>query len=95
MAKARIAVRCKVSEGLFETEFFVVLRDSSAYVARNNVKVSRIPVGEQEVEGEVLAYLIELDDTKDRALVQLSGEPAVGGLQTWVPKSSLAPGIVW
>ena len=85
----RIAVRCKVSEGLFETEFFVVLRDSSAYVARNNVKVSRIPVGEQEVEGEVLAYLIEVDDKEDRALVQLSGEPAVGGLQSWVPKSSL------
>ncbi len=85
--KARF-VRCKVSLGFFDTEFYVVIGSSSAFVDRGNVKVAQTPEQGSEIEGEVRAYLV--NEVQDQALIELPGEPVVGGLRTWVPKSLLA-----
>ena len=83
-------VRCMVSPGFFKTEFYVVVQESSAFVNRLNVRVTQVPESGEEVEGEVLAYLIDEPQDRNEALVELSGEPVVGGLRNWVPKSALA-----
>lgn len=62
--------------------------NSSAFVSRENVRVEKVPEGNRQVDGQVLAYLI--DEEKDKALIQLPGEPVVGGLRAWVPRSALA-----
>jgi hypothetical protein len=80
-------VKCTVSQGLFESEFYITVRDSSVYVDRANVKVTHSPHNGDEVEGKVRAYLIE--ETGDQVLVELPGEPVVGGLRAWVPKTDL------
>jgi hypothetical protein len=87
-APKSLYVKCKVSLGNFETEFYVIVDRSSAFVSRENVKVDRPPEGNREVDGQVLAYLVTED--RDKALIQLPGEPAVGGLRAWVPRSALA-----
>jgi hypothetical protein len=88
VAEKALYVKCKVSLGNFETEFYVIVDKSSAFVSRDSVKVDRPPEGNREVEGQVLAYLIA--EEKDKALIQLPGEPAVGGLRAWVPTSAIA-----
>jgi hypothetical protein len=80
-------VNCTVAPGIFESEFFVTVRDSSYYVDRVNVQVNQSPLNGDEVEGRVIAYLV--DETSDQALVELPGEVAFGGLRTWVPKADL------
>jgi hypothetical protein len=82
---------CTVSKGLFETEFIVTIHSSSAYVDSINVKVSHPPAKGDEVEGKVLAYLIE--EKNGQALIEIPGEPVVGGLRTWVPKTELASAV--
>lgn len=85
----QVFVRCKVLPGLFDTEFYVLVsRSSSAYVAQRNVKLGKSPELGQEVDGQVLAYLINQERT--RSLVELPGEPVVGGLRTWVPNEMVA-----
>jgi hypothetical protein len=88
MANGTYYVRCRVSPGYFGNEFYVVVGDSSAFVDRFNVKVDRTPEGGHEVDGQVLAYLVS--EEPDRALVELPGQPVVGGLRTWVSRSLLA-----
>jgi len=83
-------VRCKVALGNFESEFYVMVSESSAFVSRRNVKVENVPEGDHQVDGQVLAYLIE--EQRDRALIQLPGEPVVGGPRAWVPRSALTAG---
>ena len=83
-----IYVACGVSQGIFESEFYITLKDSSAYVDRVNVQVKEDPRNGDEVQGRVAAYLIE--EQSDRALIELPGEPVVGGLRSWVPKADLA-----
>ncbi|MDP8982689.1 MAG: hypothetical protein M3O35_19085 [Acidobacteriota bacterium] len=83
-----IYVRCTVSPGLFESEFYITVKDSSAYVDRVNVQVHRSLDNGDEVEGRVIAYLIE--ERSDLALVELPGEPVAGSLRAWVPKADLA-----
>lgn len=90
MAPKELYVRCKVSLGNFETEFYVMVDNSSAFVSRDSVKVDQAPEGNRQVDGQVLAYLI--DEERDKALIQLPGEPVVGGLRAWVPRSALAAG---
>lgn len=90
MSPKELYVRCKVSLGNFETEFYVMVDNSSAFVSRDSVKVDRAPEGNRQVDGQVLAYLI--DEERDKALIQLPGEPVVGGLRAWVPRSALAAG---
>lgn len=83
-----IYVACIVSQGLFDSEFYITVRNSSVYVDRVNVQVERSPKNGDEVEGRVIAYLVE--EKSDEALIELSGEPVVGGLRAWVPKADLA-----
>ena len=85
--KNPIYVTCAVSQGLFDSEFYITVKDSSAYVDRINVKVTTSPHNGDEVEGKVIAYLIE--EKSDWALIELPGEPVVGGLRAWVPKADL------
>jgi hypothetical protein len=81
-------VTCTVSAGLFESEFYVTVRDSAAYVDRGNVRVDHSPHNGDKVQGQVVAYLIE--EKSDQALIELPGEPVIGGLRAWVPKNDLA-----
>jgi hypothetical protein len=53
-----------------------------------NVKVHQSPQNGDEVEGQVIAYLVE--EKSDHALIELPGEPVVGSLRAWVPKADLA-----
>jgi hypothetical protein len=46
------------------------------------------PDSGKQVEGQVLAYLVE--EESERALVELPGQAVVGGLRTWVPKNLFA-----
>ena len=77
-------VRCRVSLGLFRTELYVIVGDSSAFVDGSNVKVAKAPEQGKEVEGIVLAYVVK--EEPERALIELPGQAVVGGLRTWVPK---------
>ncbi|HEV2991058.1 MAG TPA: hypothetical protein VG759_21645 [Candidatus Angelobacter sp.] len=81
-------VRCRVSLGLFGTELYVVVGDSSAFVDGSNVKVTKPPEQGKEVDGVVLAYVVK--EEMERALIELPGQAVVGGLRTWVPKQLLA-----
>ena len=82
-------VRCKVLPGLFETEYYVLVNgSSSAYVTCSNVKTTRQPQHGTEIDGQVLAYVIQQEKT--RSLIELSGEAVVGGLRTWIPNEMLA-----
>jgi hypothetical protein len=82
-------VKCKVLPGLFESELYVLINgSSSAYVIRNSVKTSETPKHGTEIDGLVLAYIISQEH--DRSLIEVSGEPVVGGLRTWVPNNMLA-----
>jgi hypothetical protein len=83
----RFLVRCRVSKGFFDGEFLVMVAGSSAYVSRDNVKLlAELNAG--EVDGQVAAYLIQ--KSGDKALIELPGQPVVGGVRTWVPASDLA-----
>ena len=82
-------VNCRVSLGFFETEYYVVVNESSAYVDRNNVFVDHVPPRNKEIDGKVLAYVV--DEKADRALVEIPGQAVVGGLRTWVSTNSFEP----
>ena len=85
----KVYVKCKVLPGLFETEYYVLVNgSSSAYVIRTSVKTSKKPEHGAEIDGQVLAYLIQQE--RNRSLIELSGEAVVGGLRTWVPNEMLA-----
>lgn len=83
-----VYVACIVSKGIFESEFYITVRDSSVFVDRINVRVSESPNDDQEGKGRILAFLIE--EKSDEALVELTGEPVIGGLRAWIPKADLA-----
>ena len=83
-----IYIFCRVSRGVWDSEFYVVVGDSAAFVNRESVKVDRVPERNAEVEGQVLASIIQQE--ADKLLVELPGEPVVGGLRSWVPRSALA-----
>lgn len=78
----RFLVRCRVAKGFFDEELLVMVAGSSAYVSRNNVRFSA-DLGSEIVEGLVTAYLIQKTD--DKALIELPGQPVVGGARAWVP----------
>jgi len=80
-------VNCIVSAGLFESEFYITVRDSAVYVDRGKVRVNSIPHNGDKIEGLVIAYFIE--EKSDQVLIELPGEPVVGGLRAWVPKGDL------
>ena len=84
-----IYVRCRVSQGFFGNEFYVVVGDSSAFVDHSNVKLEGSPEKGKEVEGKVRALIVT--EEPGRALVELPGQAVVGGLRTWVPREMFVP----
>ncbi len=92
MTHEKYFIDCRISPGTFNDEFYVILTDngSSALVNRKNVHFDAAPEKGAEVDGQVQAYLIDDPEGRDVALIELPGEPVVGGLRTWVPKSLLA-----
>src|SRR6266700_6722183 len=55
-------VSCKVLPGLFDTELYVLINESSsAYVTRNSVKLNGAPKHGVEVDGHVLVYVVSKD----------------------------------
>ena len=83
-----VYVPCRVSRGFFDSECYVMLNDSSALVSRRNVRIASDRPSGTEVDGFVLAYVIECEH--DKILVQLPGEAVVGGLRTWIDRTVLA-----
>lgn len=81
-------VGCRLSPGFFDSEFYVMLGETSAFVDKSNVTVERAPEQARQVEGQVLVYLV--GEETDRALVELPGQAVVGGLRTWIPKDTVA-----
>ncbi|MBZ5573761.1 MAG: hypothetical protein LAO09_17995 [Acidobacteriia bacterium] len=51
--------------------------------------MEHMPSKNVEVEGKVLAYLV--DEKKDETLIEIPGQAVVGGLRTWVPKTIIEP----
>lgn len=86
MAKI-IYVSCTVANGIFESEFYITVRDSAVYVDREQVRVDSPPHNGDKVKGLVVAYFIE--EKSDQVLIELPGEPVIGGLRAWVPKGDL------
>jgi hypothetical protein len=85
---ATVYIRCKVHQGLFDTEYYVLVNGSSAYyVSRSNVQVATPPKDEASVDGKVKGYLIQKKGSQ--SLVELPGEPVVGSLRTWVDSSAV------
>lgn len=85
--KGRFLVRCRVSRGFFDTELLVIVAESSAYVSRENVKFDG-ELKSGEIEGLVSAYVIETSGEK--TLIELPGQPVVGGARAWVPKGDVS-----
>lgn len=86
MATQAKYVRCQVSPGFFDSEFYVIVGDVSALVSTRDVKVEQAPQPGKQVQGVVLAYLVE--EERDRALIELPGQAVVGGLRTWIGKDT-------
>jgi hypothetical protein len=49
--------------------------------------VTAYPTAEKPVDGFVLAYVVQ--EAGEKVLVQLPGEPVVGGVRTWVEKNAV------
>jgi hypothetical protein len=93
MKEQRRYVRCKVSQGFFSGELYVVVAEpmdgevSSAYVSADNVRLVGEAPKEGDVDGELLVHVIK--ETKDKALVEIPGQPVVGGLRSWIEKNAM------
>ena len=82
-----VLIRCQVSPGLFESEYFVRVNDQSAYyVNQANVQVNTQPTAEQAI-GRVRGY--KIDQRDNLILVQLPGEVVTGSLRTWVENDAV------
>lgn len=80
-------VPCTIAHGFFKTEFYVIVGNSSAIVDRNILRVIDEPRADFDGHGFVKVFVI--DNRDDQTLVELPGEPVVGGLRTWVPSSQI------
>lgn len=77
-----------VALGFAETEYYVMVPGGpAAYVDRGLVNVDRQPSGDDQVAGDVRVYVIEQTDRD--ALIELPGEPVIGGLRARVDQSLL------
>jgi hypothetical protein len=77
-----------VAPGFADTEYYVMVPDGpAAYVSRDLVTVQRPPSEGSEVEGSVEVYVLEQGERD--TLIELPGEPVVGGLRTRVDNSRL------
>ena len=78
----------KVTAGFADTEYYVMVPNGpAAYVSRDLVSVTEAPEGGREVSGFIKVYV--LDQGEHDALIELPGEPVVGGLRTRVNNSLL------
>ena len=82
----RVFVKCRVRVGMFDTEYLVQVEGTSTLVSRRSVRVKSAP--SPEVDGEVSAYLVK--QAEGKALVELPGEPVVGGTRAWIPDGTFA-----
>lgn len=81
-------VEVKVARGFADSEFYVMVPGGpAAYVSRDLVFVDKVPTGDSQVEGQVQVYV--LDEGEGDFLIELPGEPALGGLRTRIDKSLL------
>ncbi len=81
-----LLVQCAVQTGLFKTEYLVSVHHGARfYVDREDVRVNTPPVGNETVDGQVIAYLLEY--IKDSAVLEMTGTPIDGGLRISVPKA--------
>jgi hypothetical protein len=86
---SQMYARCEVLPGMFDSECFVILGSISAVVDKTNVKIEHSDLKSgNRIIGSVLVYLV--DEKPHQALVELPGQPVVGGLRTWVSKDTLA-----
>jgi hypothetical protein len=88
--ETRFLVQCRVARGFFEGEYLVIVAGSSAYVSKANVRPADDPA-KGEVDGFVSAYVIETQG--DRTLIELPGQPVVGGARTWIPAALVAANV--
>jgi hypothetical protein len=78
----------KVTPGFADTEYYVMVPDGpSAFVSRDLVSVSELPGAGHEVTGQIDVYVLEVGERD--TLIELPGEPVVGGLRTRVANSLL------
>ncbi len=82
---------CRVLPGLLDSEYYVMLDDSSAYVPRSAVRVRAEPT-ESEVEGQLKVIVVEQDPDLARTLIEMPGEAVIGNARSWVP-SNLLTGV--
>lgn len=75
-------IDCILSSGFFEDELYVTLGESSAIVNRSDVRVEREPKDSTDGQGQICVYVIE--KKANRLLVEIPGQPVVGGLRTWI-----------
>lgn len=82
-------VPCKVSLGFLPAERYVVLKPpqenvtaSGVLVSASDVRTDVSPIRGQEIDGEVRVHVIKQTDAG--LLVELPGQPVVGGLRVWV-----------
>jgi hypothetical protein len=81
-------LKVSVAQGFADTEYYVMVPGGpAAYVSRDLVSVPRPPSEGSEVQGSVRVFVLEqgAHDT----LIELPGEPVVGGLRTRVDNSLL------
>ena len=88
MSASPVYVHCRVLPGMFDNELYVIVSGSAVYVNQASVRLKEPVRQDAEVRGLVGVYLI--DQQADRSLIELSGQPAVGGLRTWVNNGQLA-----
>lgn len=83
-----VYVNCQVSRGFWDNEFYVVVGNVAAYVQRDTLQLEESPGPDKEVPGKVRAFLLEQEP--DKALIELPGEPVIGGLRNRVPVNCIA-----
>jgi hypothetical protein len=89
---AETTLKCKVSQGMFSSEWGVLVelpggRKVSAFVDRHSVLVDREPSPGEEVEGHLKVYMVKSE--KDSALVDLPQPAIAEGTRIRVPKELL------
>jgi hypothetical protein len=89
---AETTLKCKVSQGMFSSEWGVLVelpggRKVSAFVDRRSVLVDREPSSGEEVDGRLKVYVVKSE--KDSALVDLPQPAIAEGTRIRVPKELL------
>ena len=81
-------VPCTFSVGMFDGEVYVNLGSSSAIVDKEQVRIEAEPRQQLEGRGSVRVFVVQ--EQPDSILVEISGQPVVGSLRTWIPNLAVA-----